>query len=196
MFTKRRQYLLVATLLVFAVFCINGCKKTEQSSKGSNSSSGSVPASQPATPKPTATANSAPVSATQSIAEADGETPGTKVQVQELKRSSNSLMLKFAIVNDSEKPVSFGYNFGDKSNEIKDFSSVGGVTLVDSVGKKKYFVVRDTENTCVCSSNLKDIQPGSRMNLWAKFPIPPDDVKKISVVVPHFGPLDDVPISN
>ena len=29
----------------------------------------------------------------------------------------------------------------------------------------------------------------------AKFPAPPDSVQKIGVVVPHFIPMDDVPIS-
>jgi hypothetical protein len=66
---------------------------------------------------------------------------------------------------------------------------------VDSAGKKKYFVVRDTENHCLCSRDVKDLSPGARTNLWAKFPAPPDDVQKISVVIPHFGPIDDAPIS-
>ena len=104
-------------------------------------------------------------------------------------------MLKFALINNSDKPLDFGYTFVDKENQIKDFNTIGGVTLVDSAGKKKYFVVRDSENACVCSSNLKDIPPKGRMNLWAKFPPPPDDVQKISVIIPHFSPMDDVAIS-
>jgi hypothetical protein len=63
------------------------------------------------------------------------------------------------------------------------------------VGKKKYFVVRDTENHCLCSRGVNDIDVKSRANLWAKFPAPPDDVQKIGVVIAHFSPLDDVPIS-
>jgi hypothetical protein len=130
------------------------------------------------------------------IASADGERAGTRVDITELKRSGdNTLTLKFVMLNDSDKAIGFGYDFGDKANEIKDHSSIGGITLVDSAGKKKYFVVRDTENNCLCSRGVKDIPPGSRINLWAKFPAPPDDVQKISVVIPHFGPIDDAPIS-
>ena len=70
-----------------------------------------------------------------------------------------------------------------------------GVTLVDGANKKKYFVVRDTDTNCLCSRDIKDIAPKSRVNLWAKFPAPPDDVQKISIVIPHFGPIDDVSIS-
>jgi len=69
------------------------------------------------------------------------------------------------------------------------------VTLVDEANKKKYFVVRDSDGKCVCSRGLKDIGAGETINVWARFPAPPDDVQKISIVIPHFSPLDDVPIS-
>jgi hypothetical protein len=54
--------------------------------------------------------------------------------------------------------------------------------------------VRDTENTCVCSQKVPNIKSGSRASLFAKFPAPPPDVQKISIVIPHFVPMDDVPI--
>ena len=91
--------------------------------------------------------------------------------------------------------MGFGYDFGDSEHSIKDFSSVGGVSLVDAAGKKKYMVVRDSEKACICSRDVKDLPAGSRVNLWAKFPPPPEDVKRISIVIPHFAPMDDVPIS-
>ena len=119
------------------------------------------------------------------------------MEVTELKRSSdNTLTLKFVMVNDSDKAIGFGYDFGDKDNQIKDHSTIGGINLVDGANKKKYFVVRDTDSNCVCSRDVKDIGPAARANLWAKFPAPPDDVQKISIEIPHFGPLDDVPISH
>ena len=134
---------------------------------------------------------------TAAIATADGERAGTRVEITELKRSSdNTVTLKFAMVNDSDKGIGFGYDFGDPANQGKDYDSIGGVTLVDSVGKKKYFVVRDSDNNCLCSHGIKDIASKSRANLWAKFPASPDDLQKISIVIPHFGPMDDVIISH
>jgi hypothetical protein len=127
---------------------------------------------------------------------ADGETPGVRVEVTELKRVSGGMLnLKFVMINDSDQKVGFGYSFADRDHEGIDISSIGGVHLIDAVGKKKYFVVRDAEKKCVCSQKLKDLQPKSRLNLWAKFPAPPEDVQKITVVIPHFQPIDDVPIS-
>lgn len=130
------------------------------------------------------------------IATADGEKAGTRVEITELKRlSDNTLNLKFALVNDTSDRHSFSYDYGDRQYSTIDFNTVGGVNLVDGANRKKYFVVRDSENNCLCSRGLKDIPPNSRGNLWAKFPAPPDDVQKISIVIPHFGPIDDVPIS-
>ena len=131
------------------------------------------------------------------IATADGEESGVTVVVQELKRgSADTVTLKFTIINKSAKSFGFGYAMGDPKHHIPDFDSVGGVQLIDEAGKKKYFVVRDTQKKCVCSQNVKDIEKGGSRNLWAKFPAPPAKVQKISVVIPHFGPMDDVPISH
>lgn len=144
------------------------------------------------------TASSTPQSSAPAavIATADGERGGTRVEITELKRlSDNTLNLKFAIVNDTADNFSFSYDFGDSDQGAKDYNTVGGVTLLDGVNKKKYFVVRDTENNCVCSRDLKPIPSKSRGNVWAKFPAPPDDVQKISIVIPHFSPIDDAPIS-
>ncbi len=122
------------------------------------------------------------------LATTDGEYPDIRVEVTELKRGSGgTLTLKFAIINDSSKNMDFGYEFGD-------FNTISNTYLIDAVGKKKYLVLRDTEGKCICSSGLKSVEPGSRINLYAKFPAPPDSVEKIGVIIPHFIPMDDVPI--
>ncbi|MCA1582882.1 MAG: hypothetical protein LC796_16135 [Acidobacteria bacterium] len=129
-------------------------------------------------------------------ASADGEKPGTRVEVTELKRTSGgTVSLKFVLVNDGDQPVTMGYNFASADNHVKDHATVGGITLIDPAGKKKYFVVRDSEKNCVCSNGLKDVPKKSRVNLWAKFPAPPESVDKVGILIPHFQPLDDVPIS-
>jgi hypothetical protein len=146
---------------------------------------------------PASTVPPAPAAArAAAIATADGETPGVRAEVTELKRTSGgTVSLKFAMINDSDKPVSFGYTFVDRAHDIKDIGGIGGIHLIDPVGKKKYFVARDSESNCVCSQKVADIPKGGRANLWAKFPAPPDDVQRISIVIPHFSPMDDVPLS-
>lgn len=163
---------------------------SETTSSAVTTSPASAPASTPAAAPPAAATTSS------GIASADGEKPGTRVDVMELKRGSGgTVTLKMAFVNDSENAIGFGYNFVDPDHDIRDHGGIGGVQLVDPVGKKKYFVARDSEGKCVCSTKVPDVAPHSRLSLWAKFPAPPDDVQKISIVIPHFQPLDDVAIS-
>jgi hypothetical protein len=155
---------------------------TAETSAATSATGGTAPAATPA--------------AGGAVATADGETAGVTATIKELKRSSGgTVSLKFVITNGSDKKLPFGYDFGDPDHHIGDFASIGGVHLIDPAGKKKYFVARDSEEKCVCSRGLKDMDPGASVNVWAKFPAPPNDVPKISVVIPHFSPMDDVPIS-
>jgi len=149
------------------------------------SATSQVPAGQPAPP-------AAPAKA--ALATSDGETPGARVEVQELKRvSGGTVMLRFTMINDGDKTLNVGYDFG--AGSTSDIGTVAGVHLIEPVGKKKYLVVRDSESKCDCSRGVRDIAAKSRANLWARFPAPPDNVEKIGVVIPHFSPMDDVPLS-
>lgn len=127
------------------------------------------------------------------IASGDGDRAGTRVEVHELKRSTGgTLTLKFSIVNDVDATFSVGYYLGDGSTG--DIGSVGGAHLTDPAEKKKYLVVRDAGKACLCSRGVSDF-PRGRANLWAKFPAPPASTEKVTVVIPHFMPMDDVSIS-
>jgi hypothetical protein len=130
--------------------------------------------------------------ATDGIGSTDGEQPGTRAVISELKRGGGTLTLKFTIYNDS----SVGFSTGSKLNAegYHGYRNVSGVHLVDSAGKKKYFAVKDSEGNCECSDNIDDVAPKSQVSLWVRFPAPPDSVAKIAVQIPHFIPVDDVPI--
>jgi hypothetical protein len=116
------------------------------------------------------------------LATAQGEVPEVTVAVQELRRRPNALMLKVAVINHSYQPYMF-FNFSD-------------IHLIDEANQKKYFVMRDAEGNPSCSGGDPDIMDGSQAILWAEFPLPPDDVQKVNVLVPKFQPMEDVPISH
>jgi hypothetical protein len=130
------------------------------------------------------------VSAASPIATTDGETSGFRIEVQELKRlSGGTLMLRFMAINDSDQELpSFLFQ------ETSGSHSVDGVYLIDLAGKKKYEVVRDADKLCICSHDIPAVKPKSSLSLWAKFPAPAEGVDKIGIVMPHFIPMDDVPI--
>lgn len=134
-----------------------------------------------------------PGSMADGIGSADGEQAGTRVVVTELKRSGDTVTLKFTIYNDSNAELDTGSRFNDSKN-YKGFRNFSLVHLIDAASKKKYFVAADSDGNCVCSEGVDDIKPKTQVNLWAKFPAPPDSVQKITVEIPHFNPIDDVPI--
>lgn len=192
------QHIFILIVVSAASLSLSACGKLmDYGSSNSNSNTNVKQASSPAVADKANTAASPatePVPAGPVLASTDGDKPGIRVEVVELKRTSgDTVNLKFTMVNDSDKDMSFGYDFGEGSTS--DINTVAGAHLIDAAGKKKYFVVRDTENACLCSRGLDGIKQKSRANLYAKFPAPPDDVQKITVVIPHFTPMDDVPIS-
>jgi hypothetical protein len=132
----------------------------------------------------------------QILGKADGDEPGTRIEVTTLKRvSGNQLMLQFEMINASSKPIGFGYNFiipAAPSDMTRDDSTIAGIYLLD--GTTKIAVARDLKGICVCSLNQRPVAPTSRRPLWARFPAPPDATTKLTVVLPHFQPVDDVPI--
>jgi hypothetical protein len=133
-------------------------------------------------------------SATEGLGTGDGEQDGTKVVIVDLKRGGATVTLRFTMYNDSNTVLATGGRFkadGYRENGDRSFS---GIHLIDSVSKKKYFVAADTDGNCLCSEHVDDIKPKSKVSLWAKFPAPPDDLRKITVEIPHFIPIDDVPI--
>lgn len=142
---------------------------------------------------PAATAAQPQTAAPSVIASTDGEQSGVRAEVTELKRGSGgTVTLKFTLINDSDQPYPVGGRLGGLSYGY----NVSGVHLVDAVNKKKYQVILDAEKKCLCSDGLgSELDPKSRINVWAKLPAPPQDVQQVSVMIPHFIPMDDVPIS-
>ena len=211
---SKRQRIVSNILFLFVVLpMIQACDKKEEAKTAAPApvaqtpqpASAPAPAAQAPQPAPApeaaapqAVAPAAPAAQTApakaALATSDGETPGARVEVQELKRvSGGTVMLRFTMINDGDKTLNVGYDFG--AGSTSDFGTVAGVHLIEPVGKKKYLVVRDSESKCDCSRGVKDVAAKSRANLWARFPTPPDNVEKIGVVIPHFSPMDDVPLS-
>ncbi|MEO6165217.1 MAG: hypothetical protein ABIP88_13890 [Candidatus Binatia bacterium] len=209
--SKHQRIVSNILFLSVAFLMIQGCDKKEEPKATAQAPAPTAeakapqlaPAAQPQAPAeapaaaPSATPQAPagqPAPAKAALATADGETPGARVEVQEFKRvSGGTVMLRFTMINDGDKTLAVGYAYG--AGSTSDYGTVAGVHLIEPVGKKKYLVIRDSENKCDCSRGVKDIAAKSRANLWARFPAPPDNVEKIGVVIPHFSPMDDVPLS-
>jgi hypothetical protein len=192
-------------VLAFALcgaIMLMACRKKEESTQTATTSTTATTATVSATvaPPPATTSSAAPLAmpgvTPGTIASTDGEIAGSRVDITELKRTSgDTVNLKFVLVSGPEKAYNFhGHWLGDSEIATDTYRGISGVHLIDPVNKKKYFVVTDAEKHCLCSTNVQDIGPAEKVNLWAKFPAPPADVKMVTIEIPHFAPIDDVPI--
>ncbi|MGW7361848.1 hypothetical protein ACWGI8_00100 [Streptomyces sp. NPDC054841] len=64
--------------------------------------------------------------------------------------------------------------------------SVAGATLIDKAGKKRYYILRDTEGRCLCTSGLDKIEPGKSIPVFFQFPAPPEGTSEVDFQLPTF----------
>ncbi|MER6214855.1 hypothetical protein ACWC5F_05450 [Streptomyces sp. NPDC001272] len=66
--------------------------------------------------------------------------------------------------------------------------SVAGATLVDKAGKKRYYVLRDTESRCLCTTGVSSVDAGQAIPFFAQFPTPPPSTTEVEFNLPTFAP--------
>jgi hypothetical protein len=200
--SKSNTAVLVAALGLLAVVA-SGCshQPSDAQSTAAPVSQTAAPAQATAAPVAAATAAAAApqsaattAAAAAGIASSDGDKTGTKVVVTSLVRGSDTVTLKLTLVNNTDTPL-VTYDRFDAS-PYHGYRTMSNIHLIDTVSKKKYFPLSDTDNNCLCSQDVDDVVPHSQTEIWVKFPAPPPSVAKIGIEVPHFIPLDDVPISS
>ncbi|MFJ8295827.1 hypothetical protein ACIQ9R_08145 [Streptomyces sp. NPDC094447] len=77
---------------------------------------------------------------------------------------------------------------GDETEVVKHGNSLGGATLVDAVGKKRYYVLRDTDGRPLTTSGLSNIGAGQGIPVFLQFPAPPAGTAAVSFQLPTFEP--------
>jgi hypothetical protein len=151
--------------------------------------------------KPEASASASKGDGSQpSAQEGQAETP-----MAELK-GPNGLMLEVTSANrDSGGFVTVGGNLkndGDESltipaqlsgNEteiLRNGRSFGGATLVDSKGRKRYYVLRDTDGRPLTTTGVSTIKSGETIPVFMQFPAPPNETSEVSFQLPMFAAAD------
>jgi hypothetical protein len=61
---------------------------------------------------------------------------------------------------------------------------------------KKYFILKDSEGEYVAEDFADWVPAGGSHTWWAKYPAPPADIKKITLMTPLTTPFEDVPITD
>ncbi|MFJ2749094.1 hypothetical protein [Streptomyces sp. NPDC087297] len=68
-------------------------------------------------------------------------------------------------------------------------ASVAGATVVDNAGKKRYYVLRDTEGRCACTTGIVMIKAGESVPFFAQFPAPPTTTTDVVFGLPTFAAI-------
>ncbi len=65
-------------------------------------------------------------------------------------------------------------------------SSMGGATLVDSKEKKRYYILRDTENRPLATTGIPVTKGNSETPVYMQFPAPPQGTTRVTFELPTF----------
>ncbi|MYR41988.1 hypothetical protein [Streptomyces sp. SID5910] len=76
---------------------------------------------------------------------------------------------------------------GNETEIIRNGRSLGGATLVDSNGKKRYYVLRDTDGRPLTTTNFAPLKSGESVPVFMQFPAPPADATEVTFQLPMFS---------
>ncbi|MFJ9911535.1 hypothetical protein [Actinacidiphila glaucinigra] len=125
---------------------------------------------------------------TQVLAQMKGEKDIT-VTLNEARRDSGGFVtVKGTLTNGGASIFNASSWVGSEMAVQKSGASVAGAVLVDAAGKKRYYVLRDTEGKCLCTMGLTLIKPGETRPLFAQFPAPPEGTTEMEFQLPTMPP--------
>lgn len=152
-------------------------------------------------------AASAPVAP---LAEVAGSPPFSQLEILDLRRDHDAVTVEFAITVDEDHsavnvadvfaagPDLFGglSSEGEATAADARRNSVSGVTLIDRSNAKRHLVLRDSDGHCLCTQFNGIAHGGERYVHSAQLPAPPEEVTEMTVEVPMFPSIDNVPLRN
>ncbi|MGR4883244.1 hypothetical protein ACIPUC_28070 [Streptomyces sp. LARHCF249] len=123
---------------------------------------------------------------TQVLATVNGES-GIALVINAVARDAGGfLTVSGQIKNSGDKD--FNGTAAWRGNELTaGGESVAGATLVDRAGKKRYYVLRDTEGRCLCTTGISLVKAGGTIPFFAQFPAPPANTTDVDFTLPTFA---------
>ncbi|WP_055492308.1 hypothetical protein [Streptomyces sp. TP-A0356] len=122
------------------------------------------------------------------LAEVKGEN-GLTLTVTSAKRGSGGFVTVDGTVTNNTGTLWVAANWrGDEQELARNGGSVAGASLVDSNGRKKYLVLRDTSGRCLCTQFTGGVKDGETVQWFAQFPAPPEGTAKVDFQVGAMPP--------
>lgn len=76
---------------------------------------------------------------------------------------------------------------GNETEIVRNGPSLGGATLVDPKGKKRYYVLRDTDGRPLTTTGFSTIKAGENLAVFLQFPAPPAGTTEVTFQMPTFA---------
>ncbi|MET7381042.1 hypothetical protein ABZT08_19845 [Streptomyces sp. NPDC005526] len=176
---KARRGLVALTVVAGMALGVAGCgsggdDKKPDSSASAGKSGGSGPSAQQG-------------QTAQPLAELRGP-DGLLLQITEAKRDSGGFVtVNGALKNDGAKVANVPAQLsGDETEILRHGVSLGGATLVDSKGKKRYYVLRDTDGRPLTTTGFPALKSGQSVGVFMQFPSPPASTTDVTFQLPQF----------
>lgn len=108
------------------------------------------------------------------LAEVKGS-DGIRLSVSSAKREDGGFVTVTGEVTNTGSKFWSGVAWKSDEAELGNAnpSSVAAAKLVDKKGKKRYYVLRDTEGRCLCTTFKGGLRAGASKTWYAQFPAPP-----------------------
>ncbi|WLQ50628.1 hypothetical protein P8A21_25505 [Streptomyces poriferorum] len=187
--TKSRRVVAAASMAAALALVVTGCGGDDgdkANGAGTSSSSKSSEGGDKGSSDDTAAGDK--VDPNVKLAEVKGQN-GVLLVVNEVKRDSGGFVtVQGEIKNEGDQAVNPAAWAGSESVIVrKNLNSVGGATLVDKAGKKRYYILRDTDGRCLCTTGIRPLVPGKSLPVFMQFPAPPDTTTEVDLSLPTFA---------
>jgi hypothetical protein len=114
---------------------------------------------------------------------------GLVLQITSAERDSGGFVtVNGDLKNDGAKGVAIPASLsGNETEIIRNGRSLGGATLVDAKGKKRYYVLRDTDGRPLTTTGFSTVKAGETVAVFMQFPAPPTDTTEVTFQLPAFA---------
>ncbi|WP_406421737.1 hypothetical protein [Streptomyces sp. NBC_00842] len=190
--TKSRRVAAAVSLTAALALAVTGCgaddgggKTKDTGSESSSTPSKSSDGDKGAKQEDTAAGDN--VDPNVKLAEVKGD--GLTLVINQVKRDSGGFVtVQGQIKNESDQTRNTSTWAGlESAISSKNPNSVAGATLVDKAGKKRYYVLRDTENRCLCTTSIPPLLAGKTIPVFMQFPAPPSTTTEVDFTLPSFA---------
>lgn len=183
---KARRVAGAALGAVALTVSLTACGSGADDGKGSGASGGDASASAPAEKTP-AEGDSGPTApdTSQTLATIDAS-DGFQFVIHTAERDNGGfLTINGTIKNTSGKRQAARLVWSGTEAQVQQTSrSLAGITLVDTVEKKRYYVLRDTDGNPLTTTSIDAFDPGAEAPFFAQFPAPPVSTTSVAIQIP------------